>query len=257
MGMSFRLYRFDFKAIPVVLTLIVVAVCLRLGMWQLSRAADKDARFAQIAQYEKMGTLSINELLQFQAEQDPTGVSIRLSGQVVTPAAWLLDNRTWQGQPGYDVVLAIKPVGYDKAALVNMGWVKGDYANRDRLPQIDMPQGEITINAFVKSGILDAYVLSDEPETGDSWPRRVQQIDLEQFARQSQIPLYDFILYAQGENNFGFTPHYQPVVMPAEKHRAYAVQWFLLALAAVVIFLFAARQKPSTPSSKEQHHDRT
>ena len=47
-------------------------------------------------------------------------------------------------------------------------------------------------------------------------------------------------------NTLPDTPQlYEPVVMPPEKHVAYAVQWFLLALASLVVYGFASYQKPN------------
>jgi surfeit locus 1 family protein len=40
-----------------------------------------------------------------------------------------------------------------------------------------------------------------------------------------------------------FVRDWQPVVMAPEKHLAYAAQWFLLAFAALVIFVIAQRNK--------------
>ena len=45
------------------------------------------------------------------------------------------------------------------------------------------------------------------------------------------------------QDNSTFIRNWQPVVMPPEKHMAYAVQWFLLGVAALVIFIIAQRNK--------------
>ena len=45
------------------------------------------------------------------------------------------------------------------------------------------------------------------------------------------------------QNNSTFIRNWQPVVMAPEKHMAYAVQWFLLAFAAIGVFIIAQRNK--------------
>jgi len=43
---------------------------------------------------------------------------------------------------------------------------------------------------------------------------------------------------------------YKPVVMLPEKHRAYAIQWFLLAFACIGVFFFASYQRSNMTESK-------
>lgn len=238
---SVRLYRFHFKAIPVVVTLVVVAVCARLGFWQLSRGVDKEQRLAQIAHYQKQGELSFDNLLSLKQQHDPTGVMIKFSGSFLNPQSWLLDNRIVNGKPGYDVLLAIKPAGFSKYVVVNMGWIKGDYGNRDVLPSFDIPADNVQLTAYVKAKDIESFVLSEQSNNNQQWPYRVQQVNIEAIAGQTDLPFYDFMLYAKGQQDFGFTQHYEPVVMAPEKHRGYALQWFLLAVAALAVFLFASK----------------
>jgi cytochrome oxidase assembly protein ShyY1 len=45
------------------------------------------------------------------------------------------------------------------------------------------------------------------------------------------------------EKNSPFLIHYRPVILPPERHKAYALQWFLLAVAVMVIALLASARK--------------
>ena len=55
--------------------------------------------------------------------------------------------------------------------------------------------------------------------------------------------MIDFIGYRQGIADEIAAPHYQAVVMSPEKHQAYAVQWLLIAIACLVIAVFAFKKK--------------
>jgi cytochrome oxidase assembly protein ShyY1 len=235
------LYRFEFRWIPIAITLVAFAILARLGYWQLQRGEQKEQRLAQIANYQQYDLMSFSSLLSVMKDYDPTGVTVKVQGQFSSPYSWLLDNKIVNGQPGYDVLLAFTPLNTDKAVLVNMGWLRGDYANRDNLPSFDIPQSVVSIEAFVKAKDLASFALSDQSVNKQQWPLRTQQVNIERLEKQSGLSFYPFMMYAQQANDFGFTHHYEPVVMPPEKHRAYALQWFLLALAVVIVFIFASR----------------
>lgn len=241
MRLTIGLYRFQFRTIAVVVALIAIALCSHLGFWQLSRAEHKEQRLAQIADYQQYDKLALKDLLKISEEHDPTGITIELQGMFLKDFSWLLDNRTVKGQPGYDALLAFRPQNQGAAVIINMGWLKGNYAKRDELPAFSIPQGPIKIKGFVRGGKLTQFVLSEQTE-GEQWPKRVPQVDLELFAKQSHLELLPFVIYAE-PGDYGFVHHYQPVVMGPEKHRAYALQWFLLALAALVIFIFASKEQ--------------
>jgi cytochrome oxidase assembly protein ShyY1 len=221
---------------------VAFAILAKLGLWQIQRGEEKQQRLSQIAQYQKLDVLTLTSLLQLSDDYEPTGVTVKIDGTFANPASWLLDNKVVKGQTGYDILLALQVVGQPKAVLVNMGWLKSDYAKRDVLPQFVIPAKQVSITGFVKAKDLASFALSDESANKQQWPLRIQQINLDKMAEQSGLSFYPFVVYAQQDNDFGFTHHYQPVVMPPEKHRAYALTWFLLALAVVIIFIFASRE---------------
>ena len=245
MIINIGLYSFRFRWIAVVVTLLVFIILARLGFWQLSRAEYKEERLAQIEQYQQLNVLDLASVLTLSEQHDPTGITIEVEGAFATPTSWLLDNKVVKGRTGYDVLLALQVAGSQKAVLVNMGWVGANYAYRDQLPQFTIPDGTVAITGFVKAKDLTAFALSNESVNDQLWPQRTQQIELEKFEQQSGLEIHPFVVYAQQQNDFGFTHHYQPVVMPPQKHRAYAMQWFLLALAVLVIFIFASRVSTS------------
>jgi surfeit locus 1 family protein len=243
MIISMGLYRFQFRWIPVVVTLISFAILLKLAFWQLDRGEQKQQRLTQIAHYQQFEHMSFANLLKVREDYEPTGITIKTQGVFATPATWLLDNKVVKGQVGYDVLLAFKPNVDDKWLLVNMGWLKGDYANRSILPEVIVPTGNVTLEAYVKAKDLSAFALSEVSANSQQWPQRIQQINFDTLEKQSKLTFYPFMLYAEQSEEFGFTHHYEPVVMPPEKHQAYAVQWFLLALAVLIVFIFASRVK--------------
>jgi cytochrome oxidase assembly protein ShyY1 len=49
-----------------------------------------------------------------------------------------------------------------------------------------------------------------------------------------------FVVYLDKTESVGYEKNWQPIVMPPEKHRAYAFQWFSLALAWILLMIWAS-----------------
>jgi len=219
----------------------VVAVCLGLANWQWQRAAQKQLRLDNINTMQQKGLLDWSGLTLLPENLNKTGLRLQLQGSIDARKYWLLDNRTLQGRHGYDLIAVFYPAGSRQGLLVNFGWVaQGN--SRYNLPQIQLPEQELTFSVQLKQGDLSGFYLPGAEQAGAGWPKLIQFLDISQQAQQNKTQLVDFMAYAVDIDVFA-QPHYEPVVMPPEKHRAYAFQWLLIALAAVVIFVFALRSQ--------------
>jgi cytochrome oxidase assembly protein ShyY1 len=142
------------------------------------------------------------------------------------------------GKVGYDVVVPMRLNATEKIVLINLGWLAAPQA-RAQLPEVNVP-AQLTIQGIVRTR-LGGFRLGENTEAQKSWPIRIQQIDVRDLSERLKQPLYAGIIYQQ--QNTPYVVHYTPVVMPPERHRAYALQWALLALAALVIALAASAKK--------------
>jgi cytochrome oxidase assembly protein ShyY1 len=71
----------------------------------------------------------------------------------------------------------------------------------------------------------------------------LQQTDLKVIQQHYNQDVLPFVVLLNAQETSSFVRDWQPVVMAPEKHLAYAAQWFLLAFAALVIFVIAQRNK--------------
>jgi surfeit locus 1 family protein len=223
------------------LVVVVVVVCIGLANWQWQRADQKQLRLNNIEMMQQKGVLSWSGLTLLPETLDKTGLRMQLQGKVKSEKYWLLDNRTLKGRPGYDVLALFYPTGSTLGLLVNFGWVAQELS-RNKLPQVQLPEQPLRINVQLKQGDLAGFYLPGAEIVGKGWPKRIQFIDLPQQAQQSQAQIVDFMAYAVDQDSFA-QPHYQPVIMPPEKHLAYALQWLLIALSALLVFVFAMRNQ--------------
>ncbi len=219
------------------LTLTAFAILINLSWWQLSRASEKTAQLQRLAALQTAGALTPAQL----ATLEPAAIDgAPLNGEArwLAPYSWLLDNQIVGGQVGYDVIVPVQAKGLNQLLLVNLGWVAGG-RDRRQLPLIEIPE-QIQLDGLLRTEVSGLMLLGQNAEETGSWPMRIQQVDYGELARISGLNLLPVLLYQQQSTEF--ISHYQPVVLPPEKHRGYALQWFLLAVAVVGVALAAAHQ---------------
>ncbi|MCS4308390.1 cytochrome oxidase assembly protein ShyY1 [Rheinheimera pacifica] len=228
---------FALNTLWVILTLTAFAILINLSWWQLSRAAEKTGQLARLAQLQADGAVTPAQLTQL-AAADIDGVPLKGQANWLAPYIWLLDNQIVNGRVGYDVIVPVQAAGMARPLLVNLGWLAGA-DSRETLPQFDMAS-EVELDGLLRTKVDGLMLLGQNAEDHGQWPMRIQQIDYAELAQQSGLELYPAVLYQQQASNF--IPHYQPVVLSPEKHRGYALQWFLLAVAVVGVALAASHQ---------------
>jgi len=233
----------------VLVNLLVVGLLLGLCFWQLSRATEKSQTLARIADWQQQGAVGSEQL----SRVDPNiidGVQLDFNARWLSPHIWLWDNQIVNGRFGYDVIIAVEeimngnnitnshPSESPAVVLVNLGWLAAPLA-RDQLPVVNVP-AELRVQGIYRTRIT-GLLLGANVEDKGSWPMRVQQLDTLAFANYLQRPLHSGVIYQQKSSPF--LVHYRPVILPPERHRAYALQWGLLALAVIVIALAASARK--------------
>lgn len=224
----------------VVFNLLMLAVLLGLSFWQWQRAAEKTQTLARIANWQQQGAVDIARLVTINTTSRD-GVQVDFIGRWLAPMVWLVDNKMMNGRIGYDVLIAVEDVSASEdsaALLVNLGWVAAPL-QRDLLPAVNIPT-EVHVQGIFRTRIT-GVLLGTNIENKGVWPMRIQQVDLENLSVHINRALISGLTYQ--EKNSPFLIHYRPVILPPERHKAYALQWFLLAVAVVVIAVVASARK--------------
>ncbi|MCC6592551.1 MAG: SURF1 family protein [Xanthomonadales bacterium] len=224
-------------------SLLAAAGLAQLGRWQLQRAADKQTLLTGIEEAHASGlvefaTLDPRASLRFRA--------VRVRGEFIADRQVLLDNQMRAGQPGVRVYVPLRLSGTRLALLVDRGWL----ARPDRsapLPQLNLPAGEVLLNGLLLDppggGILLGAAAND-------WPRLLTRIDLSALEPEIGLPLLDCVLEDL------HTPRGESIragMLPPERHRGYALQWFGLSLTVLILYgvlamrSWRAANRPSPP----------
>jgi surfeit locus 1 family protein len=250
-----RLGGFEFKPglWPSLAMLILLPLLLGLGRWQLERAAWKqglmDAHEASI----QLAPVDLGWLLE---SGDPASFRpVVVRGQYDLAHQLLLDNRTFHGHAGYHVLTPLRLADGESVVLVNRGWVPTGL-DRAVLPDLPGPAGMAVVEAVTSLPPEKQFRLGDAEESHAGWPKVVQQLDLVRLEQLLEIRLLPVVLLLDASGEHGFAREWQPVYgVSPDKHRAYAMQWFTLALVLLLIYIGVNSRRISDKSLREDNAD--
>ncbi|MBM0104160.1 SURF1 family protein [Steroidobacter sp. S1-65] len=230
----------------VVLTLLGLALFIRLGYWQLDRADQKQALLDQYA----AGQQAQVEITSQNAHNLPRYQRAQVSGRYDPTHQILLDNMpSHTGQPGFRVLTPLETsAGW---LLVDRGWLPLG-ASRQVLPDISVSDEQRTITGTID--VLPRAGLQLETPTIDPtlpWPRVLSFPTHEGLEQQLGHELLPGVLLLDASHPDGYQRIWEAHLgFKPERHIGYAVQWFALAAAALILFLVTSvRTKKATDAS--------
>ena len=225
-----------------ILAIIVIALFCRAGVWQLDRAKQKQAMLA-----ESQKVLAERKPLPLSAAADPArGTAYDWTageGRFAPAPEVLLDNQSRADRTGIRVFRVFLPASAAPPLLVELGWLPlpGDRA----LPAIEMPPGLVHV----------AGLLAPPPSPGIAGSQATPQadgnllaigLDRAVLAGTLKMPnLASRVLKLDPALKLGYARDLDilPNTLPPERHIGYAVQWFGLAIAVLVIALVLTLRK--------------
>ncbi|MCF2950284.1 SURF1 family protein [Paraglaciecola aquimarina] len=229
--------KYRLPVLATLITFLAVVIMFALGVWQLQRAEQKQLRLDSIAQAKVSSPLGLKEVLH--DLENMVDMPLSFNAKADIEHYFLLDNKIHQGRVGYQVLVPLKT--NQGVVMTNFGWVSATHS-REVLPSVVLYPELVKFSGIVSFPTKNAMV-TETAKIDGNWPKVLQAVDLkviQQHYKQSVLPLV--VKLAQSKKS-GFVRNWQPVVMPPEKHLAYAVQWFLLGIAALVVFVIAQRKK--------------
>ena len=209
-------------------TVAGVAILLSLGFWQLERAAQREQQRSEVQMRRTLTAVYITRLPP-EALDELHGRRVRLLG-AYQERQFLLDNQVRDKRPGYQVLTPFETAHHHQLLLVDRGWIpQGALRRRTPRPAAPGPrrrQIEGTLHRTARNPFTDAEHLFEGP----GWPQVAQEVDYARFAeRLGELELLPIVLRLHPDQADGFRRDWPAPPMTAEKHLAYAVQWFAMA----------------------------
>lgn len=212
----------------------MLGLLLWLGFWQLDRAEEKRELQAAYAAAATAAPLVVDSATEIEALPRYTRVSLR--GVYDTAHQGLLDAQVHQSRPGYRVWTPFL-LEDGSVVLVDRGWVPAN-PDRDQLPVLEVATDTRDLVGMVAPLPRPGLVLGAPEVVGGGWPRRLLWPDAETVAALWGTGVPARIVLLDERAAGGFVREWMPATeMPPERHIGYAVQWFGLATALVVIGL--------------------
>ena len=246
-------HRIRVAPIPAVLALLVLALMLWAGFWQLDRAEEKRRiGVAQIYRGDKSavelhpGLLEAADLERLVYRRATAGGRYRQDRQ------YLLDNRTHDGVAGYHVLTPLALDGSDVHVLVNRGWLPVG-PDRRKLPDVAVAGQPLVAEGIIVTMPAAGLLLGSSGYDDGGWPRVVQQVDLQRIAGQLGGPLLPVVMRLSPDSDHGYLREWRiRTGLSPERHVGYAVQWFAMAAALVGLCIWVSvRRGPEKP----ENHD--
>ena len=228
---------------PIILNLFSILVCalfLKLGFWQLDRAHLRENLIKGHAQRLESPFVSLDQLV-----KNPEAASdkcVDITGIFLNDINFVVDNRIWNGQPGFTILTPLNVNGVP--VLVDRGWLPLNTHNR-QVPPIPTANGvqHLKACAYTQSG--KPFLLKPDDYSHATWPMLVQSVEIsklqntlnEKLSKDSRINhvVPPFVLRQESELSSPLVRDDPIASLNADRNYGYALQWF--SFSAVLLFL--------------------
>lgn len=215
---------------PHLAALIVLALCVRLAIWQVERAGEKQLWLDQWQSAPAGALADHHELAHFARASG--------SGQFDPDRHVLLDNQVRQNHPGVHV---FTPFVLEDGSLimVNRGWQPWERRGTD-FPRFETPDTPLVIEGRISEPPRVGFQLGGAlPLDPANWPNLMTYYDTELIGQALDTPLADRVLLLDPDHPAHLSGDPWPTVnMGPERHIGYAVQWASIGTAVALIWIF-------------------
>lgn len=227
-----------FHWLVALLVVLLMSGLTRLGIWQLDRASEKTANVGQTlalqAQtprpFEGLYDGSINS-----QKEDLSTVNLSLVGKFQNQRSIWVANQTYEEQIGYEVLTPFRLSSNNKLVLVSRGWVTARAFNNPQQFVNDIDD-EVKLTGLM---ITKAFTY-EQPNKLDTitWPMRIAHVDMKEISELLGESPFPYIVRLNEGSPGLLIKHWKNVVVDVDKNYSYALQWFGMAIAVLIVSLY-------------------
>ena len=225
----------NFKSKILIFAVIFVPITISLGLWQIERANEKKVI---ISNYDK---LLVSTPIALQKEQPLENWQPIETVGAYQDLVIYEDNAINSGKAGFKVYHLFQN-GDGTFIFVHRGFIERNLI-KNNLPRIDTPVGKKNILGTTLFKQNNTFVKNIE----ESDIRIIQEFNtsvlIERFPILKDRYLHPFLFNLDVRDADKFQPIEKPVNMTATKHIGYAIQWFGLCAALIILTIYAYRRK--------------
>lgn len=225
------------RLIPWIFIAGVVSVLVGLGAWQLERLAWKQQLMAQYEEGQLQPPLPLSDIPSEQLKEMAYR-HVTFKGEFLHDKEVHLGGRRWNGKTGYHILTPLR-MADGRIFLVNRGWIPFELKELDSRPD-SQPTGTVSLSGTLRIP-KPAQLFTPENHPEKNFWFTVDFPAIEKFTALSLQPVVVELTETTPDiNRFPITSDGERVFR--NDHLGYAITWFSLAIAALVIFLIRIRR---------------
>lgn len=223
---------------PTLFTVPALIALVVLGLWQVQRMHWK----ADLI--EKLQTRSTSAAVAPPGPSDDLAAfefqRVTVTGRFRHDRELYLVSRSLRGSPGFHVMTPFERPDGAPAVMVNRGWVPFDKQDPATRAEGQVP-GQVTIEGIVRLQRPPGWFTPDDDPKKNNW----FTVNSEKMGRQTGVPLVGgfYIVADMGDTPGNFPVGRQWRLDIRNNHLEYAITWFALAAALLVIYLLYHRRR--------------
>lgn len=225
----------SFKSKILIFAIIFVPITISLGFWQLDRAEEKREIIANYDELLTSEPINLNVKTIYKNWKPITTIG-RFKDIVIFE-----DNAILSGRAGFKIYHLFEN-GDGSYVFVHRGFIERNMV-KNNLPLINTPKGKQSLVGSVLIKEDNSFVQDIE----ESDARIIQEFNIERLINKFPILkdryLHPFLFNLDIRDNKKFLAIEKPVNMAASKHIGYAIQWFGLCIALIILTIYAFRRK--------------
>ena len=216
----------------IISTLLILAVLVGLGTWQVQRLAWKSGLLAHIEAQMQKPPVPMPEKIDDPSEWEYRRVT--LAGSFLYDREFLVKPRTLDGANGYHMLVPFRRAS-GGAVMVNRGWISDAL-----MPKAVRPPGLIQIEGIVQLPHHTSFTPPNAPEKNDWY-----WADIEAMAAAAKLKNVAPVIVNIASKEPGVYPAGGKVEANiSNNHMQYAIFWYVMALISQIIF-FIRHWKPA------------
>jgi surfeit locus 1 family protein len=235
-------YRFNPPLWAIPLVVILVAVLIALGVWQLDRAHYKEHLIA----VHKAAQAAGPQVMKIGSEEATPrrNLSYIVHGHYDDAHQLLLANQLHGTREGYRVWTPLV-LASGVQIMVDRGWVPKPTGQDAAPPSPPAPGGRVTIKGYWR-GFPQPLSFGENKRCNlMGWPRPLNFPDTATVRCQYQRPVADGLLLLAPDQVGGFVRDWDEdsIGLRPWVHYSYAAQWFFFALLVIALFVFISNRR--------------
>lgn len=234
-----------FHWVVALFVVLLISGLVRLGIWQLHRAAEKNAGKNQTAALQAQTPRPIEGLFDGtinSQQQDLSTVNLSLLGTYLDNKAIWVANQTYEEQIGYEVLVPFRLQSNNKLILVSRGWVTARGFDRplDYVPPV---KGTVEV-----TGLLQTKPITTEQKNKidkNHSPMRIAHVDMQEISTLLGESVFPYVVRLnEGEPGI-LIRHWKTVSVNVDQNYSYALQWFAMAIAVFIVSVYLSSNLPA------------